>query len=109
MLVGGGGFEGIAFGEGMAAIELGRRRKPAAAFSDIHLPDISDLVLSQRLREILGSAAPIIVLSGDGSMEVLNSLPHVGATHFFQKPVSATLLLDHFRGHFPQRQAETGT
>jgi FixJ family two-component response regulator len=102
-----GGFEPVAFAEGLVAIDFALRHKPAAALIDIHLPDISGLVLSQRLREILGSDAPIVVLSGDGSMEVLNSLQHVGATHFFLKPVNASLLLDHFRGYFPPLPSQT--
>jgi two-component system sensor histidine kinase RpfC len=64
-----------------------------AAVVDIHLPDLSGLVVSQKLREILGPHTPIIVLSGDTSMTTLNSLPHVGATYFFSKPVNAGQLL----------------
>ena len=101
------GFDAKTFGQGLDALDFARRHKPAAAVIDIHLPDISGLVLSQRLREILGPAAPIVVLSGDGSMEVLNSLRYVGATHFFQKPVNASLLLEHFRIHFPDQQLRT--
>ena len=67
--------------------------KFAAAIVDIHLPDISGLVVSQKLRETLGPDVPIIVLSGDTSMQTLNSLPHVGATYFFSKPVNSHQLL----------------
>ena len=91
-----GGYQPTSFHEGLTAIEFARAQKPAAALIDIHLPDISGLVLSKELRDILGPAAPIIVLSGDASMEVLNSLPRVGATYFFQKPVNSYLLLKHF-------------
>jgi DNA-binding response OmpR family regulator len=63
----------------------------AAAVVDIHLPDLSGLVVSQKLREILGPDTPIIVLSGDTSM------PHVGATYFFSKPVNAGYLLERLR------------
>ena len=69
----------------------------AAAVVDIHLPDLSGLVVSQKLREILGPDTPIIVLSGDTSMPTLNSLPHVGATYFFSKPVNANHLLERLR------------
>ena len=69
----------------------------AAAVVDIHLPDLSGLVVSQKLRELLGPQTPIIVLSGDTSMPTLNSLPHVGATYFFSKPVNANLLLERLR------------
>ena len=69
----------------------------AAAVVDIHLPDLSGLVVSQKLRELLGPQTPIIVLSGDTSMPTLNSLPHVGATYFFSKPVNANHLLERLR------------
>jgi FixJ family two-component response regulator len=91
-----GGYRPLIFLEGLSAIEFARGNPLAGAVIDIHLPDISGLVLSQKLREILGPAAPIVILSGDASMEVLNSLPHVGATHFYHKPVNGAVLLDHF-------------
>ena len=80
---------------GAAALEYARRGpSPAAAVVDVHLPDINGLVLSQGLREQFGPQTPIIVLSGDTSMEVLNSLPHAGATYFFGKPFSPQSLLE---------------
>ena len=88
---------------GSEGIELARAQQAAqgggfdAAVVDIHLPDLSGLVVSQKLREILGPDTPIIVLSGDTSMTTLNSLPHVGATYFFSKPVNASLLLQRLR------------
>jgi FixJ family two-component response regulator len=91
------GYDPTSFTEGLSALEHAREHKPAAAVVDIHLPDISGLVVTQRLREILGPRAPIVILSGDGSMEVLNALPHVGATYFFRKPVSGAMLVEHFR------------
>jgi CheY-like chemotaxis protein len=91
------GYQAATFSQGLAALEYARDHKPAGAVIDIHLPDISGLILSRRLRDILGPQPPIIVVSGDASMEVLNSLPHVGATYFFRKPVSGATLIDHFR------------
>ena len=73
----------------------------AAAIVDIHLPDISGLVVSQKLREILGPQIPILILSGDTSMQMLNSLPHVGATYFFSKPVNSTFLLEQLKQWVP--------
>ncbi len=70
---------------------------PAAAVIDVHLPDISGLILAQKLRDRLGSAVPIIVMSGDTSMETLNSLSHVGATYFYSKPISSASLLKHLK------------
>jgi CheY-like chemotaxis protein len=79
---------------GSEALDQLNRNQFQGAVVDIHLPDISGLVVSQKLRERLGPQAPIIVLSGDTSMETLNSLPHVGATYFFSKPVNSLQLLE---------------
>ena len=82
---------------GNEGIERARTGSFDAALVDIHLPDLSGLVVSQKLREILGPNTPIIVLSGDTSMTTLNSLPHVGATYFFSKPVNASYLLERLK------------
>lgn len=82
---------------GQDGIQQARRGGFHAAVVDIHLPDLSGLVVSQKLREILGPDTPIIVLSGDTSMTTLNSLSHVGATYFFSKPVNAGHLLDRLK------------
>jgi CheY-like chemotaxis protein len=75
------------------AVEYVEHHQIAAAVVDIHLPDLSGLVVTQKLRERAGKDIPIIILSGDTSMETLNSLPHVGATYFFSKPVNSAQLI----------------
>jgi len=75
------------------AVQYAEHHPIAAAVVDIHLPDLSGLVVTQKLRERFGKDIPIIILSGDTSMETLNSLPHVGATYFFSKPVNSTQLV----------------
>jgi DNA-binding response OmpR family regulator len=72
-----------------------------AAIVDLHLPDISGLIVTQQLREALGPQVPIIVLSGDTSMQMLNSLPLVGATYFFSKPVNANAFLERMKHWAP--------
>ncbi len=69
----------------------------SAAVVDIHLPDISGLVLSSKLREKYGPKLPIIVLSGDTSMENIRSLQHVGATYFISKPFNSEHLVERLR------------
>ena len=75
------------------AVDYAQHHPISAAVVDIHLPDLSGLVVTQKLRQHLGPATPIIILSGDTSMETLNSLPHVGATYFFSKPVNSAQLI----------------
>ena len=69
----------------------------AAAVIDIHLPDMSGLVLSSKLRQRYGPKLPIIVLSGDTSMENIRSLEHVGATYFISKPINSEHLVETLR------------
>jgi DNA-binding response OmpR family regulator len=78
--------------DALASIET---NTPAAAVIDVHLPDISGLIVAQKLRDRLGPTVPIIIVSGDTSMETLNSLSHVGATYFYSKPVSSASLIKH--------------
>src|SRR5205809_858055 len=67
---------------------------PTVAMIDIHLPDLNGLVLSKKLRDQLGPDVRLIVLSGDTSMETINSLQHVGATYFLSKPIHTAHLLE---------------
>jgi DNA-binding response OmpR family regulator len=78
---------------GTEALRSAGHLAPAAAMVDIHLPDLSGLVITQKLRAQLGPRVPIIVVSGDTSMETLNSLAHVGATYFLSKPTAPAVLL----------------
>ena len=87
-------FETAVSFRGADAVKYATSHEVDAAVVDIHLPDISGLVVSQKLRESLGPSTPIIILSGDTSMEMLNALPHVGATYFFSKPVNVAHLIE---------------
>ena len=68
-----------------------------AAVLDIHLPDINGLELSQQIRSRLGPVMPIIILSGDTSMDTIRALPEAGATYFCSKPVNTSVLIDQLR------------
>lgn len=95
------GYVAVTFNTGRSAVDYIEsalpHKTPIAAIVDVHLPDLSGLVVVQKLRERLGNECPIIVLSGDTSMETLNSLPHVGATYFFSKPVRSAQLVERLR------------
>lgn len=68
-----------------------------AAILDIHLPDQTGLWLSQQIRGVIGPDRPIIILSGDNSMETIRSLPNAGATYFFSKPVNQSVLIEQLK------------
>lgn len=99
LLMGRGGYEAVVFSNASAALREAAVTHFDAAIVDIHLPDLSGLIVAQRLREHLGEKCPIIVLSGDTSMATLNSLPHVGANYFFSKPVRGQQLIDKLNEH----------
>jgi two-component system, sensor histidine kinase len=82
---------------GVDALAAAKRETPAAAMIDVHLPDLSGLILAQQIRQIVGEQIPIIMVSGDTSMETLNSLPHVGANYFFSKPLNRNALVERMR------------
>jgi CheY-like chemotaxis protein len=86
---------------GQEALELATELRPAGAVLDIHLPDLNGLVLAMKLRNELGADIPIIVLSGDTSMETIKSLTHVGATYFLSKPVSGSKVVEVVREWIP--------
>jgi CheY-like chemotaxis protein len=88
------GYRTAIFANAHDTLAYTRRHADAdAAIVDIHLPDLSGLVLSARLRQHLGPATPIIILSGDTSIENLRSLPHAGATFFLPKPLKTDYLI----------------
>ena len=91
------GFAATACHCGADALEYLRVSSPQAAVLDIHLPDINGLVLAHKLRDRLGSDIPIIIVSGDTSMETIKSLAHVGATYFFSKPVNPNVLVERLK------------
>jgi CheY-like chemotaxis protein len=84
----------VFFHRGAAVLAHAQEHGCLAAVVDVHLPDMNGLLVAERLRTLVGPDVPIIILSGDTSMETLNSLSHVGATHFFSKPVAGSTLLE---------------
>jgi DNA-binding response OmpR family regulator len=96
-VLGRAGYDVTHFGLGLEALRHVAENRPDAAIIDIHLPDINGLVLTQQLRGKLGDRTPLLVLSGDTSIQTINSLPHVGATYFLPKPVQAGNLLDRLK------------
>src|SRR5438105_15276088 len=88
------GYGAFACHTGAEALDFVNGNRPAAAVVDIHLPDINGLILSRTLRERFGADTPIIIVSGDTSMETINSLAHVGATYFFSKPLNSSYLIE---------------
>jgi DNA-binding response OmpR family regulator len=62
---------------------------------------MSGLAICRLIRTKLGSDLPIIILSGDNSIETLNEIAAIGVAHFFNKPVRASDLLHRLREILP--------
>ncbi|HEX4054176.1 MAG TPA: response regulator [Tepidisphaeraceae bacterium] len=88
------GFDPIVFQSAQPALEFIRGNCPDIALIDLHLPDLSGLELSRELRQTHGDGLPIIIFSGDSSLETLKALSGVGATFFMAKPVNAPHLME---------------
>jgi DNA-binding response OmpR family regulator len=88
------GFDPLVFQSGQPALDYIRDNRPDLALIDIHLPDVSGLEIARQIRQTHGSKLPIIICSGDSSLDALHALPDAGATKFFHKPVSATRLME---------------
>lgn len=95
------GYEAAAFTKGSDALAYLDVGAPSAAVIDVHLPDMSGLAICRVIRSKLGSDLPIIIFSGDNSIETLNELAAIGAAHFFNKPVRASELLQRLREILP--------
>lgn len=90
------GFETVGCGTAAAALACACPTM-AAAVLDVHLPDMDGLELSQQLRQRIGPAAPIVILSGDNSIQTIRRLPEAGATYFFAKPVNTAMLIEQLK------------
>jgi DNA-binding response OmpR family regulator len=91
------GFDPIVFQSGQPALDYLRQNRPEIALIDIHLPDIPGLEIARQIREIHGASLPIIICSGDSSLDALLALPDAGATYFFHKPISVSRLMECLR------------
>ena len=101
--------QSVCFHSAGPALEYAQQEIPAAAVIDIHLPDGSGLDLIRQLRPHWGDDLPIVILSGDTSIETLRQFPELGATYFFSKPANAARLLDHLKRWTAGRKNQSTT
>jgi two-component system response regulator FixJ len=79
--------------------------------TDVRMPDVSGIDLLRRLKE-LGSAIPVIVITGHGDVPLAVEAMRIGAADFLEKPFDEDALLASVRAAFnrlmqdSQREAE---
>jgi DNA-binding response OmpR family regulator len=103
-----GGYVPVAFQSAAPAMHYARYHSIDAALLDIHLPDRSGLELTRDLRREIGDELPILIMSGDTSMQTLRDLPSAGATFFLAKPVTAEVLMSRVRQCLKGRPLSAG-
>ncbi len=103
-----GGYEVICFADGAALLSVARTRTPACILLDVHIPGKSGLDI---LKELRGEdyPAPILVISGQGDINMAVSAIKNGALDFIEKPFRGSELLarlDEAIGAYTRRQSE---
>lgn len=78
-------------GDGQAALDVVANNPPNAIILDINLPDISGMDILQTLKE-KGLDIPVIMITGDGSIQTAVETMRRGAFDFIVKPFTADRL-----------------
>ena len=91
-LIGAAGHAPRAFARGEAAFEAAMADPPAAVVTDLRMPGMDGLALTQALREA-GYGGPVILLTGHGDVAHAVRAMRAGAEDFLEKPYDAAHLL----------------
>ncbi len=79
------GYKVVSAGTGEEALELVHEHHPEAILTDLVMPGITGIELVEKLR--YEYPVPIIVMSGQGTIETAVEAIKLGATDFLEKPV----------------------
>jgi UDP-3-O-acyl N-acetylglucosamine deacetylase len=101
------GFRTITTRSGEEALQLYRKRRPAAVFLDIWLPDRDGLETLKRLREMDPNAA-VIMISGHGTAPTAVTSIKMGAYDYLEKPLAYNRVLEALNGALAARKAVAG-
>ena len=86
------GYAVIAAASGEEGVDLAVRRAPDVVFLDVWLPGIDGIEALRLLRE-RGVAAPVVMISGHGTIETAVRATKLGAYDFVEKPLSLDRVL----------------
>ena len=81
------------YGSGQAFLDAYAPQPPCCLVLDVRMPEMSGLVLQQRL-QACGANLPVIVLTGHGDVPMAVDAMKAGALDFLQKPYREQALLD---------------
>src|SRR3569833_325671 len=104
------GYEGSVAENGETARLARRARRPDLVLLDIWMPDVDGISLLKEWNDERGPSAPVIMMSGHGTVETAVEATRLGAYDFIEKPLSMARLLvtiARARGR-PSRARESG-
>lgn len=87
------GFTVDQFSDGKEALDAIETNKYDLVLTDINMPGISGMEITQYVRETINSDIPIIILTSSGVEQTELDSFDLGANEFIAKPISPAVLL----------------
>ncbi|WP_431241351.1 response regulator transcription factor [Flavobacterium sp. P21] len=87
------GFTVDQFSDGKDALEAIEKNNYDLILTDINMPGISGMEITQYVRETINSEVPIIILTSSGVEQTELDSFDIGANEFIAKPISPAVLL----------------
>ena len=87
------GYAVITAENGAAARQVVQRRQPDMILLDIWMPDIDGISLLKEFTADMGLRAPVVMMSGHGTVETAVEATRLGARDYIEKPLSLAKLL----------------
>ena len=87
------GFTVDQFSDGKEALQAIEANSYDLILTDINMPGISRMEITQYIRQTIGSDVPIIILTSSGVEQTELDSFDIGANEFIAKPVSPAVLL----------------
>lgn len=87
------GFSVKTFTSGADLIQSLEHRRPSCIVADLHMPDLSGMLL-QQLLATLSPGLPVVIMSGDDSVASRTKAIAAGAQAYLVKPLDEAVLLE---------------
>ncbi|MDY0989703.1 MULTISPECIES: response regulator transcription factor [Flavobacterium] len=87
------GFNVDQFSDGKEALDAIEKENYDLILTDINMPGVSGMEITQHVRENLKSDTPVIILTSSGVEQTELDSFDIGANEFIAKPVSPAVLL----------------
>ena len=87
------GFSVDQFSDGQEALDAIEKENYDLILTDINMPGVSGMQITQHVRENLKSDIPVIILTSSGVEQTELDSFDIGANEFIAKPVSPAVLL----------------